>query len=189
MSGSNNGTLSNHTNGDPSAEKHIPLAKSIAVRFISKTEDVENSDAYGNALLALVEAAKTWVPSMGTCFSTYATRCIINALISARRKEICRRLPEQLVPDELLAATPAHPELDPDILATLIEPPIDPSEMKDHQILLERFLDNKSYIELGKSRKVSAMAAWNAVRRAIARIRRDNAQLLASDSIAWELPE
>lgn len=174
---------------DQHVEKNVKLARALARRFIGRCDDVNDSDAFGNALLALVEASRTWLPSMNTCFSTYARRCIFNALISIYRKELTHRLPEKHVSDEFLLARPEHQAVDPDVMEKLMQVPPCPQEARDHQMLLERFLDGTSYAELGRSRGISAMAAWNAVRRGIARIRRDHAGLLASDCCEWELPE
>lgn len=174
---------------DKKVEKHVKLARAVARRFVSHRHDVDDSDAFGNALLALVEASRTWLPSMNTCFSTYARRCIFNALISIYRRELTHRLPVKHVCDECVPDKPSRESVDPEVIETLLRVPPCPKEARDHQMLLERFLDGKSYAELGRSRGITAMAAWNAVRRGIARIRRDHAGLLASDSVSWELPE
>jgi RNA polymerase sigma factor (sigma-70 family) len=175
------------------SEKHVRLARSVAKRFVKCRDSVDDSDAFGNALLALVEASRTWLPSMNVCFSTYARRCIFNALIDIYRKEITHRLPETEVSEDFLEdfllVKPQKPSIDPEVMETLMRVPADPQEAKDHQMVLERFLDGMSYAELGRARGISAMAAWNAVRRGVARIRRDHAGLLASDSVVWELPE
>ena len=166
----------------PQAEKYISLAKSIARRF---SDDVANSDAFGDALLALVEATKSWVPGMASEFSTYARRCIFNALVSSRRKQIIRRV-EQLINEPVMPSQAQH--VDQCVIQYLMQPPDDAQERRDHAILLLHYIDGKSFSEIGSQFGITKMAAFYAAKRGIARIRRDHAGLLASDCVGWELP-
>jgi len=171
------------TKNSPQAEKYIRLARSIARRF---SDDLGGSDAFGDALLALVEASKSWLPGMTACFSTYARRCIINALVSSRRKQLLRRT-EHLAVDPVAPTQIEH--VDPCVIRHLMQPPENEQERRDHEILMMHYLEGKSFAEIGSQFGVTKMAAFYAAKRGIARIRRDHAGLLASDCVGWELPD
>ncbi len=173
----------------PPVEKYVQLARSMARRF-AEQGDVENSDALGEALLALVEASRAWLPEMPANFQTYVRTCIFNALVSSRRKQVLRRL-QRLANDP---AVPVKPfdfvNIPPSVVEAIKQPPVGcQQERRDHQILLRHFIDGKSLSEIGLEYGMTKMAACYAVKRGIARVRRDHAGLLASDLVGWELPE
>ena len=66
-------------------ENYLPLAKSIGCKFIDKNQSIEDSDIYGCACLALVDASKTYDQEKGA-FTTWATRKIKQEIIAFLRK-------------------------------------------------------------------------------------------------------
>lgn len=70
--------------GNELFEGNLRLVYSYVARFLSAKQSVKDSEEYSDALIALWQAADTWNPSLGM-FSTYARRCMHNAIISGRR--------------------------------------------------------------------------------------------------------
>ncbi len=170
------------------AEKYVRLAISVASRFVSSEMRVEDSDAYGDALLALVEATNSYNEGEGVPFRVYAYRCMFNALESARRKaaiRVCESLghePPAPIPE---LPTPEH------ILTVLLAPLEGEStlETRDREMLIAYFLTGKRCKDIGIEYGITKMGVSVAIKRAIAVIRKVHAHLLSSDDVLWEPPK
>lgn len=71
-------------NRDRIVEANLGLVYTVANRLSSRRD---RDDAIATGMMALVKAVDTFDPSKGYRFSTYATSCITNEILTARRTE------------------------------------------------------------------------------------------------------
>jgi len=136
-------------------ENYLGLAKSISLKFI-KNQNLLDSDVYGCACLALVEASKTYDPSKGA-FTTWATRKIKHSIISFLRKNKKYKNVENLGESTDLVPDVSKRSVPVDIISKLLEE--NKSESKscsqNKKILLQHFIQNKSWAEIGRDLNLS----------------------------------
>ena len=77
--------------GDKSAQsellkKYSPLAKGVSARFFISGGTEE--DLFQEGMMGLYSAVNTFDPASGTNFSTYAYKCIRNAVIDSVKKQL-----------------------------------------------------------------------------------------------------
>jgi len=66
-------------------EEHLDLVRKIALKFLSSRCPVEDSYAYSDGCLGLLEAVKTYKRELGA-FSTWAWKLIKNFIVEGHRK-------------------------------------------------------------------------------------------------------
>lgn len=82
--------------GKPTEEQQRLASEAPALtRFMSyemlTRRERKNEEFIGDGILAAVSASRSFDPSRGIKWSTYACQCIANAFVKARRKEAVRR--------------------------------------------------------------------------------------------------
>ncbi|MBQ6849244.1 MAG: sigma-70 family RNA polymerase sigma factor [Clostridia bacterium] len=130
-----------------------------------RTDSTEDEDLAQEALMGLLAAVRSYRPDGGAAFTTYATTCIRNRLLSAAR----RSTPQEVPFDEDM--DPIDPHSDPalqlqeqdtlDSLLTRLRQRLTPLE---YSVLLLR-LSQCSYEEIARRLAVSKKAVDNAVQR------------------------
>lgn len=140
------------TNQNIIVENYLALAKSICLKFI-KNQDLKDSDIYGCACLALVDASKSYDPNKGA-FTTWATRKITQAIINYLRKN---KKVDFLGESTLEIRDKTNDKIPTDILSVLLENNKKESkiEKQNKKILLDHFIENKSWAEIGRSLNLS----------------------------------
>ncbi len=130
-----------------------------------RCEGTEDEDMAQEALMGLLAAVRTYRPDGGAAFTTYATTCIHNRLVSMLRRVGPRA--EPLPEDTDLSDPTADPALqiqeleEAQRLLTGLRQRLTPME---YQVLLLR-LSNGSYEEIAGRLGVSKKAVDNAVQR------------------------
>ena len=130
-----------------------------------RTDGTESEDLAQEALMGLLAAVRSYRPDGGAAFTTYATTCIRNRLLSAARRSTTPEVPL----DE--AMDPIDPNGDPalrlqeqdtlDSLLARLRQRLTPLE---YSVLLLR-LSQCSYDEIAQRLAVSKKAVDNAVQR------------------------
>ena len=137
-------------------ENYLALAKSIALKFI-KNQDLRDSDIYGCACLALVDASKNYDPSKGA-FTTWATRKIKHSIISYLRKNKKYKNTENLgeLTEEIRDNSKNHANT-VGVLAILLNEDQEDSDnyCQNKKILLDHFIQNKSWAQIGRDLNLS----------------------------------
>ncbi|MBQ5840516.1 MAG: sigma-70 family RNA polymerase sigma factor [Clostridia bacterium] len=144
-----------------------PLIRTQVARF--RCSGVEEEDLAQEALVGLLAAVRRYSPTGGAAFTTYATACITNRLISVLRRRAPQAQYEQPLEEE--ADLPAHAHSDPllrlqareeaDQLLRNLQRQLTPLEYK---VLLTR-MQQCSYREAAARLGVSTKAVDNAVQR------------------------
>lgn len=132
-------------------EQNLALAKSIVAKF--KPGNVEDSELYSVACIALMKAAATFDPSVAK-FSTWATRIIRQHIITEIRKHKRDTVPlSSLDYDEAERVLADSSEDFPLHLAGLLVDP-DPSDSKaeaeNKRMLAMHHLDGQSLSDIGR---------------------------------------
>lgn len=131
---------------------------------------VEDTEEYSIACEALVEAVRTYDLSSGNRFSTYAYHCMKNAFLSRWRK---KAVPLQLVGQQTLESIKENCTLASDpqkqLSVFLADEKLD---SLDRKMMIEHFLNQKTYAEVGKIYGVTKMRVKQRIDRAIATIRK-----------------
>jgi len=161
-----------------SVEDHIGLALKCASRYVKNSIEVRDSEEYSIALIGLWDAASTYDPHINDAFSTYAWKCMRNRILDSfkfnQRKK--RNIPLVRIseldnldfPEE--QAEEKLPDLDFDKIFSC-----DDSEgekhQRDKQMLKMRFLENKSWQEIGDCFDMTRAGARHCAFNAIEKIR------------------
>lgn len=149
---------------------HLGLVRSFALQYAQPGVPVEETDMYQEAIIALIKAAKTYDPSVGSAFSTWAYKIIRNHLLNILRKnrseEIC--LPSaQDIPSEQPQTSSL--ELVNEILQP--QPTDDEEDIADREILVRHFLKGETWAALGRELGVSREWVRQRGERAIQKIK------------------
>jgi RNA polymerase sigma factor (sigma-70 family) len=136
-------------------ENYLCLAKSIVIKFIKKNQKVEDSDLYGCACLALVDASKSYDSSKGA-FTTWATRKVTQAIIDNLRKNKRHNI-EMLGENSYDIKDGFEMKVPTDILDILLKDSINDNDLQkqNKKILLDHFVENKTWAEIGRSLNLS----------------------------------
>lgn len=129
-------------------ENHIGLAKSIVCKF---DKNLNDSDLYGIACVALVEARNSYDPEKGA-FSTWATKIIKQAIYDNFKKN--KRKSENLdfdIEDDSKSPIPME------MLAVFLKEDKNDTKIQkqNKQILIDHFINNKSWAEIGRKLKLT----------------------------------
>jgi len=143
--------IGNPVSDDRLVEQNLDLAKSIVAKF--KPGNVEDSELYSVACIALMKAAATFDPSVAK-FSTWATRIIRQHIINEIRKRRQDTVPlSSLDYDEAERVLVDYREDFPLHLAGLLVDP-DPSDSKaeaeNKRMLAMHHLDGQSLSDIGR---------------------------------------
>lgn len=68
----------------PTVEANLGLVRRVCRRYAGNGR-VEDTDQYADGLIGLLHAVENYDPSLGFAFSTYATKCIKNAVFQGYR--------------------------------------------------------------------------------------------------------
>ena len=130
-----------------------------------RTEDTEDEDLAQEALVGLLAAVRSYRPDGGAAFTTYATTCIRNRLLSAVR----RSAPPQVPLDDTMDlpdpnSDPALQLQEQDTLNSLLTRLRQRLTPLEYSVLLLR-LSQCPYEEIARRLDVSKKAVDNAVQR------------------------
>jgi len=67
-------------------ESNLKLALKVAYGYVKNGQPVKDSDEFSDACIGLIQANENYNPDLGVRFSTYAYRCMNNAIINGIRK-------------------------------------------------------------------------------------------------------
>lgn len=132
-------------------EDHIGLVGSIVSKF---DRNLMDSDLFGIGCVALVEAYKSYAPEKGASFSTWATKLIKQSIFDNFKKlkkyKNTKNLDQDLV-DDSKQSVPSE------FLSLFLEDEKDDtySEKENKKILLDHFLNGKSWAEIGREKSLS----------------------------------
>jgi RNA polymerase sigma factor (sigma-70 family) len=133
-------------------ENYLNLVKSIVRKFEKKY--IEDSDLYGIGCVALVEAYKSYDPQKGA-FSTWATRIIKQSIFDYFRKIKFR---PNLIPIEFCDNKIYYNDknIKVDLLSFLLtNKNCSKKEIENKQILIDHFVNNKTWAEIGREKNMS----------------------------------
>ncbi len=157
------------------AHRMLPLIRLCVARV--PHDDVNEDDLLQEALMALLDAVNHYRPDGGAAFTTYATACIRNRLVSFLRRNAPATMREQPFDDEY---DTGDPTADP---AELLQQQEDALHLQhqlrerltdlEYRVLLHR-LQGLSYKDIAGRLSVGEKAVDNAVQR----LRRKMAGLL-----------
>ena len=159
-------------------EDYIFLLKSIVSKFI-KNQKIEDSEIYSHGCIALMNATKSYDSSKGS-FSTWATKVINSSIIDYYRKSKKYNKFENLGDDSSLISDNSKAKI-PDIVLSILlkenkkEAKID---RQNKQILLDYYLNNKSWAEIGRKLKLSRERVRQRGQKALVDIRNNNKIIL-----------
>jgi len=155
-----------------SVESYLNLAKSIVSKFEKRTK-VEDSEMFSCACLALMDARESFDPSKGS-FSTWATRKINQYIINFLRKNKNYRKVEMLGESSTDVVDDTKLDLPLEKLAILLrdDPKDSDIDRENKTILIDHFIKDKSWAEIGRSLNLSRERARQKGQEAILKIRK-----------------
>lgn len=132
-------------------ENHLGLVKSIASKFVQK--GYEFDELYGIGCLALVEASRTYDSQKGS-FSTWATKLIRQSFLNNFRKNKLNFVDSK---QDLNEVVDLRNKIPFDFVSVLLEEEESDSynEKQDKKILVEHFINKKSWAEIGRKLNLS----------------------------------
>jgi RNA polymerase sigma factor (sigma-70 family) len=144
---------------DEDPNKHLGLVRKIALKYFSGPGPIEDSDAYSDGCLGLLEAVKTYNREIGA-FSTWAWKLIGRFVIDGYRKRSRQvRIPLVRMSDLSSAASETIVCQEPprelgDLISSIpdmLEPHPEDSEKdkRNKRILEMHFLEGKTLAEIG----------------------------------------
>lgn len=128
-------------------EEYLGLAKSIVYKF---DKNINDSDLYGIACVALLEARDSYDPEKGA-FTTWATKIIKQAIFDNFRKNKKLDSLEVEIEDDFKSSIPVQ------ILTDLLSDNKSESkiEKQNKKILIDHFINNMSWAEIGRKLKIT----------------------------------
>jgi len=132
-------------------ENHLGLVRSIVAKF--KHSYVELDDLYGIGCVALLEANSTYDSNKGS-FSTWATKIIRQSIFDYFRKNKKESTVTYLENKEIECKKKIFP---PDFLPILLKEEKDETdiEKQNKKILIDHFINDQSWAEIGRSLNLS----------------------------------
>jgi RNA polymerase sigma factor (sigma-70 family) len=154
-----------------SVESYLNLAKSIVSKF-EKKQRIEDSEMYSCACLALMDAKESFDSSKGA-FSTWATRKINQHIINYLRKNKNYRKIEMLGESSTNVVDDSKLDLPVEKLSILLkdDPQDSKIDLENKKILIDHFIKNKSWADIGRSMHLSRERVRQKGQDAIAKIR------------------
>lgn len=161
---------------DVSVEDNIGLALKCASKFVDK--DVKDSEEYSIALIGLWHAAETFDPLINATFSTYAWKCMRSRILDSYKFNSRKKRDVPLVRiSELEGFDVPEEEVEnlmddfPDLGEILNFDDSEEKNQRDKQMLKMRFLENKSWQEIGDCYDMTKAGARHCVFSLIDKIR------------------
>lgn len=153
-------------------DDHLFLVKSIVAKFIKK-QRIEDSDFYSHACIALMNAHSTYDSAKGA-FSTWATKIIKRSLIDQYRKQKKEKNLKVLGDESSDLIDNSQMSMPVDILSILLKEDKNESkiEKQNKEILVEHFLNKKTWAEIGRKLKITRERARQKGQSAIENIRK-----------------
>lgn len=133
---------------------------------------VEDTEEFSIACEALLRSINTYNPASGYKFSTYAYNSMRNAFLSLRRKRI---VPLQLVDQRTIEAIEAKKENCTDEIYDALQVLSSPEEgidRLDREMMLQYYLEQKTFEEIGKIYGFTRARAQQRINRAVMRIQK-----------------
>lgn len=131
-------------------EDHLGLVRSIVSKFTKFDKyNLMDSELFGIGCLALVEAQKSYIPERGA-FSTWATKLIKQSIFDNFRK--LKKQKMQRLQENFNIVDNSKKELPENLLSTLLGEEKSDTEFdkQNKKILIDHFLNNKSWAEIGR---------------------------------------
>lgn len=165
------------------AEDNLGLVRAVVSKFF-RGSGMEDSELYSAGCVGLVEAARTFDPCKSK-FSTWATRIITQHVINEirRGRNEHRSVPLSSLDDDQAEACLEDRRTDgpPSHLVGMLTKSDNSetkSESENRRILLDVFLGERSFADIGRELGISREAVRKKTQKAIDRIRIRNAGVL-----------
>lgn len=151
---------------DINLEDHLGLVKSIVYKF---DKNLNDSDLYGIACLALVEAKNSYDAKKGA-FSTWATKIIKQSIFDNFRKKNKNKA-KQIDNYEIIDDFKKVPF---DILNVILKKDKQDSktDSENKQILIDHYINNKTWAEIGRKKNLSKERVRQKGQEALCKIRK-----------------
>ena len=135
-----------------SIEDHIGLVCSIVSKF---DRNIRDSDLFGIGCVALVEAYRSYNPEKGA-FSTWATKLIKQSIFD-NFKKLKKYKTTSYFDNKDDLVDDCSSEIPFEILPTLLQDEDNDSDLdkENKKILLDHFLNNKSWAEIGREKSLT----------------------------------
>ena len=166
----------------PVLEDNLGLAYSAALEFVQpRRVAVQDTDEYADALHALWRACDRWTEKKGR-FSTYAHKCMRNAIINGIRDRESHSVSAVELEESLEASLEIKKdkvqeflaEINPhDLVESLFaeDPKESEVDKRNKHVLFQRYMKHASWEDLGKEFGVSRNRAYQYGHRAIKLLR------------------
>ena len=148
----------------PTLEENLGLAYSAALEFVRSSKvNVEDTDEYSDALMALWKACESWDENKEK-FSTYAHLCMRNAILNGRRNRNSHSVATTNVEElkDVAQIIGDFEKLDiEDIIRSLFTkvPGETRLDRRCKKVLFQKYMENASWEELGEKFGVTRSAA------------------------------
>jgi RNA polymerase sigma factor (sigma-70 family) len=152
----------------PTVEANLKLARSSAMSFLRTNKDVEDSFEYSDALIGLWRATESWTAELAAqsqcTWTTYAIRCMRNAILGGYRKRKIKYHEELVDFNELQFVDPRSGS----VVSELFEEADDDTfnNRRAKSILREYYLDKKTLKEIANDYGISSPAVHQLIKRA-----------------------
>lgn len=155
-------------------EDYIFLLKSIVSKFINKSQKIEDSEVYSCGCVALMNALTTYDCNKGA-FSTWATKIITSSIIDFYRRSKKFKNIVHLGDDTFKISKNYKNRIPDSFLSMLLEEnkKDKKADRQNKKILIDYYLNNKSWAEIGRELKLSRERVRQKGQQALVSIRKN----------------
>ena len=149
------------------------------MRIFVKNQKIEDSEVYGHGCLALMNALNSYNSSKGS-FSTWATKVITTSIIDFYRNSKKYKKNQNLGDDSTSILDESKITIPDCVLPILLKENKKDKKIdkQNKQILIDHYLNNKSWAEIGRKLKLSRERVRQKGQKALEDIRKNNRTIL-----------
>ena len=149
-------------------ESNLKLALKVAYRYVKSGQPVKDSDEFSDACIGLMQASENYNPNLGVRFSTYAYRCMSNAIINGIRKRN-RTNKHFSVIEEI-------DDLEGNVIKEdnvgVVEKVISGLEGRNKDVVVSHYLEGETFASIGRRLGVTRSAISQTCNKALSEIRK-----------------
>jgi RNA polymerase sigma factor (sigma-70 family) len=158
-------------------ESNLKLALKVAYRYVKNGQPIKDSDEFSDACVGLIQANENYNPDLGVKFSTYAYRCMNNAIINGIRKRNRINQHFSVIEEVGDLESKVIKEDNADVVAKLISG----LEGRNKDVVISHYLEGETFASIGRRLGVTRAAISQTCSKALSKIRKsaiDDSQIV-----------
>ena len=149
-------------------ESNLKLALKVAYRYVKSDQPVKDSDEFSDACIGLMQASENYNPNLGVRFSTYAYRCMSNAIINGIRKRNRTNKHFSVIEEINDLEGKIIKEDNVDVVEKLISG----LEGRNKDVVVSHYLEGETFASIGRRLGVTRSAISQTCNKALSKMRK-----------------